>query len=198
MRVLSSSMQSPEPLRGVTRTHLRIGRSPRLAEEVSSAGRSKPNESRQCKRLRRRWTAFGSGVRVAWLLVEIGDAGNAIRPTELPTRKACGFRRAGAQNGATGLHSSPIASDFDVRRGSDPRLDGHLQWLEKMCEQVRGRPVDAARSRNQGIADFEHAFQTDRPVRSDGRQAILETTAVTERLEKVLGLIGSEISVLHE
>src|SRR5215510_12903308 len=29
------------------------------------------------------------------------------------------------------------------------------------------------------------------------RQAILETTAVTERLEKVLGLIDSEISVLH-
>jgi ATP-dependent Lon protease len=29
------------------------------------------------------------------------------------------------------------------------------------------------------------------------RQAILETTAVTERLEKVLGLMGSEISVLQ-
>ena len=29
------------------------------------------------------------------------------------------------------------------------------------------------------------------------RQAILETTAVTERLEKVLGLIDSEISVLQ-
>jgi len=130
------------------------------------AGRCKPNESRHCKRLRRRWTGFGSRVRVAWLLVEIGDAGNAIRPAELPTRKACGFRSAGVQNGAAGLHSSPIASDFDVRRGSDPRLDGHLQWLEKMCGQVRGRPVDAARSRNQGIT-LGRRVQT-RPGRGGG------------------------------
>jgi hypothetical protein len=35
------------------------------------------------------------------------------------------------------------------------------------------------------------------PSRIPDRQAILETTAVTERLEKVLGLIDSEISVLQ-
>src|SRR5207244_3489881 len=34
-------------------------------------------------------------------------------------------------------------------------------------------------------------------VKIPDRQAILETTAVTERLEKVLGLIDSEISVLQ-
>ena len=35
------------------------------------------------------------------------------------------------------------------------------------------------------------------PSRSPDRQAILETTAVTERLEKVIGLMESEISVLQ-
>src|ERR1700738_1065846 len=35
------------------------------------------------------------------------------------------------------------------------------------------------------------------PLKIPGRQAILETTAVTERLEKVLGLMESEISVLQ-
>src|SRR5947207_145838 len=38
---------------------------------------------------------------------------------------------------------------------------------------------------------------TDLAVKNPDRQAILETTTVTERLEKVLGLIDSEISVLQ-
>ena len=61
---------------------------------------------------------------------------------------------------------------LNCNRGSDPRLDGsrspRLPRLEKMRGRRRSRPACAARSRDNRIADFEHAFEIDRPAR-EGR-----------------------------
>ena len=84
------------------------------------------------------------------------------------------------------------------RRGGSPGALGRVRFRE-LCEAEQ---EDLRRSRRRGAGDhrFRQARRSGRShlaVKIADRQGILETLSVTARLEKVLGLMESEISVLQ-
>src|SRR2546421_537110 len=63
------------------------------------------------------------------------------------------------------------ASVFKSRCDIDPRLEERRprMWrFEKMRGWIRARSIYAAGTRDERIADFEHIFETDRPIRRNG------------------------------
>src|SRR6266498_5970513 len=74
--------------------------------------------------------------------------------------------RPAVENGAVGLRGSPTGSGFDGRCDIDPRDRRPRMWqLGKMRGWIRVRSIHVAGTRNERIADFEHAFETERPIR---------------------------------
>ena len=65
-----------------------------------------------------------------------------------------------------------VLGSCSITGGFRPRIDEYrgprLRWLEKMRGRVRGGRVYGARSRDQRITDFKHAFEANRSVRCDG------------------------------